>query len=199
MDTPGLDDWQPWSPDEVFSRFSPLTAPWYFVGGWAIDLWLGAQTRPHEDIEICVLREDLHLFQAALPECEFFAAGSGVVEPLGEQGLPKDIHQMWCLDKAIRCWRLDVMIEPGTVTSWRYKRDINFSWPRSDMIKMTREGLPFLKPEAVLLFKAKQVRAKDDMDFERCFDQLDDKVWLMNALERYHSEHHWLKRLIRQK
>jgi Aminoglycoside-2''-adenylyltransferase len=39
-----------------------MDAPWCIVGGWAIDLWLEEHTRPHEDIEISVLREDLGQF-----------------------------------------------------------------------------------------------------------------------------------------
>lgn len=38
-----------------FARYS---LPWYVAGGWAVDLFLGRRTRPHEDIEVAVLRRD---------------------------------------------------------------------------------------------------------------------------------------------
>ena len=31
---------------------------WFFAGGWAIDLFLGKETRKHSDIEIAILRND---------------------------------------------------------------------------------------------------------------------------------------------
>jgi DNA-binding transcriptional LysR family regulator len=32
--------------------------PWCIAGGWAIDLFLGRQTRPHKDVEIAIFRDD---------------------------------------------------------------------------------------------------------------------------------------------
>ena len=48
--------WQPWQPEEVASFFSTLTVPWWIAGGWALDLFLGVQTREHEDIDVQILR-----------------------------------------------------------------------------------------------------------------------------------------------
>jgi hypothetical protein len=30
----------------------------WFIGGWAVDLWVGRLTRPHDDIDVLVWRED---------------------------------------------------------------------------------------------------------------------------------------------
>ena len=30
----------------------------WFFGGWAVDLWVGRLTRPHEDIDVLVWRRD---------------------------------------------------------------------------------------------------------------------------------------------
>ncbi len=40
---------------EVMARFE---RPWFLAGGWAIDLFVRRVTRPHEDVEIAILRED---------------------------------------------------------------------------------------------------------------------------------------------
>jgi hypothetical protein len=32
--------------------------PWFVGGGWAIDLFLGRETRNHQDIDIAIFRED---------------------------------------------------------------------------------------------------------------------------------------------
>jgi hypothetical protein len=196
MVVPGLDAWQPWSPQTVHRNFASLAAPWCFVGGWAIDLWLGRQTREHEDIEVTVLRKDLDRFQAALPACDFFAAGSGQVTWLEPgEALPDAIHQVWCLDRALQSWVLDVMIEPGTDAIWRYKRDPSFQFPRHEMVQLAADGLPILRPEAVLLFKAKSTRPKDEADFEVCLGRLENRTWLAEALQRFHPTHSWNRRL----
>lgn len=50
--------WQPWYPHEVARFFSSLVVPWWIAGGWALDLFLGAQTRDHDDIDVQILRRD---------------------------------------------------------------------------------------------------------------------------------------------
>lgn len=57
-DGPRIDAWRPWTPEQTSSHLAGVGVPWCVVGGWAIDLWLGVQTRPHEDTEIAVSRED---------------------------------------------------------------------------------------------------------------------------------------------
>ena len=32
--------------------------PWFVAGGWAVDLFLGRETRAHEDIEVSIFRRD---------------------------------------------------------------------------------------------------------------------------------------------
>ena len=58
--------WQPWQPEEVARFFSTLTVPWWIAGGWALDLFLGVQTRAHEDIDVLFLRRDQHEIRARL-------------------------------------------------------------------------------------------------------------------------------------
>lgn len=38
----------------------------WFFGGWAVDLWVGRVTRPHEDIDVLVLRREQPQVDAAL-------------------------------------------------------------------------------------------------------------------------------------
>ncbi|HEX5563842.1 MAG TPA: hypothetical protein VFX34_02680, partial [Sporosarcina sp.] len=45
--------------------------PWGVAGGWAIDLFLGNQTREHSDIEIAILREDQHRMKNSLADWSF--------------------------------------------------------------------------------------------------------------------------------
>ncbi len=198
---PDIDAWQPWTPNEVYRRFAGIDAPWCVVGGWAIDLWLGEQTRPHEDIEISILREDLDQFRAALPDCEFFAAGSGEVTQLASQEPAEDILQIWCLEKETQKWRLDIMIEPrsrhtNARGTWRFKRDLSISKARHDVVLRDSNGVPFMRPEVVLLFKAKNIRAKDQFDFESVLSTFHtEQYWLAEAIEKVHPQHPWIEKL----
>lgn len=59
----------------MHDRLDAVTAPWGVVGGWAIDLHLGAVTREHDDIEIGVPA-------ASFPEVADALAGFETQEPV---------------------------------------------------------------------------------------------------------------------
>jgi hypothetical protein len=198
LDPPGLEEWEPWHPKEVFSLLHSVEAPWHIAGGWALDLWHGFETRSHEDIEIAVLRNDFNTFRCALKGMHLFCAGSGQVQCLPPRAdPPESVHQLWCLDPEARRWRLDIMLEPGTTDEWVFRRDSSVRRQRPDMIGRTIEGIPFLNPAGVLLFKAKHIRGKDELDFENAVGKLDDteRIWLRNALNHAHSGHKWISGL----
>ena len=187
--------WEPWEPKQLGLALDGINLHWYIVGGWALDLWSGAQSRPHEDIEFCVLRPDLWAVQARFPELTFYAALSGALILMDEQNV-QEAQQFWALDRQAMRWRFDVMIEPGTQDTWSYNRDPSFTMPRADMVRWAGT-IPFLNPAAVLLFKAKHRRPKDEADFDRVVEALvpEDRAWLQRALQRFHPGHDWSDRL----
>jgi hypothetical protein len=65
------------------------------------------------------------------------------------------------------------------------------------VIERTAEGIPYLAPEIVLLFKAKHTRPKDEDDFAATVPHLGEARvrWLVDALERVHPGHRWLDEL----
>lgn len=198
MGVPPDDAWSPWHPAELARRLDGVERPWCIVGGWALDLWHGKQTREHEDIEFTVLRDDVPLFRAALHGMEFFTAHDGVVAPLAAEAEPaEDRYQIWCLAPAERRWRADMMIEPGTTDSWVYKRDRAITRPRAEMVDVTGQGIPYLKPAAVLLFKARHRRDKDETDFRAALPGMakEERLLLKQWLGRLHPGHDWLAAL----
>lgn len=46
------------TPAAVAHVMRPRGVWWAVAGGWAIDLWLGEQTREHHDLEVVVARTD---------------------------------------------------------------------------------------------------------------------------------------------
>jgi hypothetical protein len=164
------------------------------VGGWAIDLFLGEVTRPHGDLEIAVLRWDLGAVRRQLAEFTFHTVGNGTIRRLGadEEGSP-DRRQHWVLDEQAGAWRVDVMIEPGDDEWWVYRRDERIRRRRSLMVEQTPEGIPFLRPEGALLYKATASSTKDEADLGAVLPRLDAgaRVWLAAALAVAHPGHPW--------
>ncbi|MQB42375.1 amino acid transporter [Rhizobium sp. ICMP 5592] len=192
------DAWSAWHPVELARKLSGISRPWCIVGGWALDLWHGYQTRDHDDLEFTILRDDFNSFRHVLKGMGFYTVGDGVVEHLPDnEEPPAVIYQVWCQDIHQRRWRVDMMMEPGTPENWVYKRDTAIVRPRVDMVATTADGIPYLKPAAILLFKAKHSRTKDVIDFENALPKLEasERAWLKACLEVTHPGHEWARML----
>ncbi len=179
-DGPPLDAWRAWRPEQAAEQLAGVGIDWCVVGGWSIDLWLGRETRPHDDLEIAILRDDFAAIRAHLNGFELHSVGDGEVRRLAPHDTPPaDKHQNWVLDPAANAWRMDIMMESGDAQTWVFRRDPSIRAPRSRMIG-TRDGVRFLKPEGALLYKAKATRPKDEADFAVCLPGLDDaaRAWL---------------------
>jgi len=193
-----IEYWNPWSPAELARRLQGIAAPWYVAGGWALDLWHGGATRTHKDLEFVVLRDDLPVFLRALSDLAMYTAHDGILTPLPHGRLPEPhIFQVWCGDRTASCWRVDMMIENGTPDRWVYKRDAAITCPRGDAIRRSPDGIPYLGPAAVLLFKAKYRHEKDDLDFANALPRLTpaDRARLKDWLAATHPGHEWSKAL----
>lgn len=197
-DGPAIEAWSgAWTPGEVAEKLAGVQAPWCVVGGWAIDLYLGYKTRPHGDLEIAISRSDFPEVRAWLSAYEFHAVHDGEVRRLSEdEQLPTETNQAWALDPGVRLWRVDVMQEPGDRNTWIFRRDERITAPRSVMVT-SEGGIPVLRPEGVLLYKAKACRPKDQADFATCLPHLstDARAWLSEALEVVYPGHPWLRAL----
>lgn len=195
---PDQEIWRPWNPAQLSRRLCRISRPWCIVGGWAIDLWYGRKTREHEDLEFTILRRDFSRFRRELSEMEFYTVQNGVLALLADNEDPQmDTFQVWCFERAASCWRADIMFEPGNDDYWVYKRDTTITRPRNEMVALSTDGIPYLSPSAVLLFKAKYRRPKDQKDFELATKGLvpAERLWLRECLERLHPGHLWASKL----
>ncbi|WP_111474438.1 nucleotidyltransferase domain-containing protein [Methylobacterium sp. XJLW] len=195
MNPPDENAWDAWSPHELAQRLRGAIVPWYVAGGWALDIWHGKRTRVHEDLEFAVLRHDADHFRNILHELDFFTAKDGEIEYLSPTvPVPSDVWQVWGADKRRGVWRVDLMIEQGTPNLWVYKRNETIKMARSDAVRVSEEGIPYLAPEIVVLFKAKHCRDKDQADFELCLPKFSagEKEKLVIWLNNLHPNHEWL-------
>jgi hypothetical protein len=197
-DAPSLEAWGAWTPAEAADVLHGCGADWYVVGGWAIDLSIGCETREHEDLEIAMPRGGFPLIRRHLEAQGFllFEAGDGAVRRLeaGQTCEPPN-YQNWVLDPAAGVWRLDVMLQPGDADTWVFRRDERIRAPRDFMISPC--PIPHLKPHGVLLYKAKAARPKDEADLTAAGPLLtrEQRDWLIESLCAIHPGHAWIAAL----
>lgn len=183
-----------WSPDQVARHLAGVAAPWYVAGGWAVDLFLGRQTRAHEDIEIAVPAAAFPEVRARFPGYAFDAVSSGRIWAEAAPEVVAATYQTWLRDRATGDYLLDVFREPHDGDTWVCRRDETIRLPYRDIIRRTADGIPYLVPELVLLFKAKHARPKDQADFDATLPHLPppQRETLATLLTRIHPGHRWL-------
>lgn len=198
MTAPGLDRWNAWSPAQAAALLDGVDVPWWVAGGWALDLWRGRRTRAHADLEICVPRAGWTAVRERVAGHELWCAHNGELRPLPAGApAPSECRQVWVFERAADAWRLDVMLDPGSRREWVSHRDDRLRRPLGEAVGRTPEGIPYLRPEIVLLLKAKHRRPKDEADLDACLPLLDGaaRAWLADALALLHPGHPWQARV----
>jgi hypothetical protein len=191
---PDLELWEAWHPRTLAARLRGLPVPWYVAAGWAIDLFRGEQTRHHEDLEVALPAGSFGLVPPLFPEIDFFVpAGVERLTAMTPDALAGESHQTWAYERAAGRWRFDVFREPHDGDTWICRRDERIRLPYADIIRRTPDGIPYLTPEVVLLFKAKANREKDRADFAGALPLLTaaQRAWLDDALALVHPGHPW--------
>ncbi|MEU6328147.1 hypothetical protein ABZ851_12820 [Streptomyces sp. NPDC047049] len=182
------------TPSEVAQQLAGISTPWYVAAGWALDLFRGRQTRAHGDIEIAVPAASFPQVRDRFPGYVFDAAGSGRIWEDATPEALAAVHQTWLRDPATGNYLLDVFREPHDGDIWICRRDERVRLPYSDIVHHTQDGIPYLAPELVLLFKAKHARRKDQTDFEATVPHMTSaqRETLAELLARVHPEHPWI-------
>lgn len=183
-----------WTPAEVAQRLAGVSVPWCVAAGWALDLFRGGQTRVHGDIEIAIPEAGFPEVRRRFPGYVFDAAGSGRIWEDARPETLAAVHQTWLRDPATGNYLLDVFREPHDGDTWICRRDARIRLPYSVIVHHTEDGIPYLAPELVLLFKAKHARPKDRRDFDTTVPHLTrtQRATLVELLARVHPGHAWL-------
>jgi hypothetical protein len=190
--------WDGWHPAQANRLLAEVDAPWYVAAGWAIDLFLGEQTREHSDLEIAAPINRFDAVANVLEQAglELYVVGEHEAIPLAQAGDALKLHhQTWVLDRAAGCWRMDVFREPSDGDTWVCRRDECIRLPYAELIQRTADGIPYARPEVVLLFKAKHAHEqKNAADLAAVLPRLDGRAreWLAEALAIAHPGHAWL-------
>ncbi len=189
--------WEPLTPEQVARRLAGLSVPWWIAGGWALDLFTGRQTRAHDDIEIALYRGDLEALRSHLHGWDLRIAAAGELSEWGEGQAREDMHTLWARERGHEAWQLEVVVEERSGDRWTYRRHPGIGANARDIGRRTAAGIPYLRPEIVLLYKSKGARAKDETDLITVLPHLDaaQRGFLAAALWTTAPGHRWLERL----
>jgi hypothetical protein len=192
--------WQPLVPGEAVALLSCADYPWWFAGGYAIEFFIGEHYREHEDLDILVLRSNLPMVKNSMKDWQLFASDPPGKLRLWDDSelLPAHVNDIWVRKDSTSPWSMQFMVNDHQDKDFLYKRDRSVHFPMDKFTRKNRDGWPYLAPELQLLHKAKSIRPKDQMDFERCLARLseDSLSWLKQLLARcYSSEHLWIKQI----
>ena len=167
---------------------------WFVAGGWAIDLYLGKETREHNDLEIALLRKDQLNLKAYLNEWDFKKVVKGELYIWGDEFLELPIHEIHASNSLTEN-HLEILLNETKDNYWIFRRDTRISLPIDLIWRISNTGIPYLTPEIVLLYKARHTREKDHQDFHTIKDylQYEQKQWLRAALELHEPNHTWIQ------
>ena len=193
------DQWQPLTVAEVVSIFANAPFQWALAGGYAIEQFLGSRIRAHGDIDVVVFRDDQLRVQKWLDGWELYAADppGSLRKWIEDEYLPVGIHDIWGHQTGLAAWQLQLMLSEVEGDAWFSRRDSRIRGPRHDLF-VEYDDIPCIRIEVQLLYKAKNLRPKDEIDFRACLSRLNPKArqWLKDNLSLiYPQGHPWLNRL----
>ena len=183
---------------QVLLKSAPFQ--WWISGGWALDLFLGKETRPHFDIDVSIARQDQLTAQSFLRQWEFWSTmrleSGEIFLPHWEKGefLGKEIPGCWARETPGAPWRFEFLMQEIDDRTWTFRYADVVQHGVDAIGAFTAENIPYLQPEIVLLTKALRRREVDEQDFLRVLPKLNRAQCeqLLNDIQKIQPDHAWL-------
>ena len=192
-------EWEEFDLARLLEVMGGFDAPWWVAGGWALDLWMERETRPHQDVDVAILRGDQQKLYTSLSQWElYYAAPDHRLLPLGpDQWLQPPIHGVWARRAHDAPWLCEFLLNEHDSADWMYREDPAVRMPLADIGITASGNIPILVPEIVLLYKAHERTEKDEADFRTALPRLSprSKSWLLHALNKSAPKHPWITHL----
>ena len=206
--------------EEVNALLQGQDFSYAICGGFALDLFLGYESRVHGDIDVLAFwddRETIITYMQSKGFCVYEMLGGGKVHRI------TDIRTQEKLRKNIFCCTEDCELvclydteEPDVywfefqhsgLSKLNYieflfneKTEAEFVYVRDNRVKrelekaiLRKDGIPYLAPELCLLYKSTDVdREGYQQDFELTVERLngEQRIWFEKALEMLYPEGH---------
>jgi hypothetical protein len=189
--------WRATHPREASAYLTAFTHRWWIAGGWALDLFLGTEGRPHKDLDIGILRRDAPDVMAGMSSFEFFEAMDGKLYRLESEAPRTNVHCLWGRPFGTEEWVLELLLDESERGDWVFRRDSRIRYPLDLLVQYDSNQIPYVAPEIQLLYKASRTRAEDETDFERTVPHLSPRAqaWLRRAVATLDPAHRWLRPL----
>ena len=192
----------PWDPLDVAgvaAFMNGFTRPWWVVGGRAIDAFTRVP-REHEDVDVSVLACDVPALRAHVGDrWHVWNLANGDMRPLTDRhpDVFEPDSQLWIRAHSLAPWAIDMPLTPDRDGQWINKRIPDHVAPVDEVTWLADDGIRYLRPEIVLLFKARLQRLKDERDLACAWPSLtaEPQAWLRWAIRRTDEDHPWLERL----
>ena len=161
--------------------------PWFIAGGWAIDLFLDRETRTHDDIEIGIYREHQMKLQKYFEKRKKYyinnksLIGKHTKVEWNKEYLRLPIHELYI---EYNDFEIEVLLNERDEANWIYRRNEKIKHNEQTVILNTKDGIPYLCPEIVLLYKTKEIREKDIQDIKNASTKMNDSQikWLIDSI-----------------
>lgn len=188
--------------EAVAAELKDYSGFWAVSSGWALELYLGRVTRVHHDVDVAVSYADQLALRQHLSNrgWKLMTPFEGQLEPwLLYTTLELPRHQVHALrDGAF----IDFLLSDVSSGIWHYRRDPDVVRQFDRAVLRAANGIPFLAPEIVLLFKSKNTsnreRGQDQIDFDAVYAHLEPerRAWLRWALLVTEPAHPWIEQLV---
>jgi len=193
------EDEKPWralSIGEVSDLFRHASFPWWVAGGHAIERYVRRPIRNHADIDVLILRRDAQAVRHLLRDWDVWMSDPpGALRPWSaDERFPAGARDVWCRRTLRDPWGLQLMIDESDGDRWHSRRSSRVSLPIDAMGWLDDDGVPILRPEIQLFYKARNPRPKDWIDLAACLPLLGDwqRRWLTDAIgTAYGEENEW--------
>lgn len=183
---------------EITKVMSSFGAPWALCGGWAVEAWLGQETRQHSDVDIMVFAADYSALFDHLSGWQMVAHGPNATDDWTDAwdgqsiDLPGHIHARLdtgepipvnLADAAGQGFDLDIQLSDRTGEDWVLSRDPLLTVPIGEAIRESPLGWPTVVLEVLLYYKS-NLWPKDRLDFRSARPHLtgQQRQWLRNTI-----------------
>jgi hypothetical protein len=188
--------WEPLSVAEAVRLFADAPFAWGLAGGYAVEQFVGAPIRAHGDVDVIMFRDEQQLVQGWLKDWHLYAADPpGTLRPwLTNEYLPYGIHDIWGHQIGMSAWQLQIMLAEAERDEWFSRRNHLIRGQRNELLTVYH-GVPCVRIEVQLMYKAHHCLPKDEADFQACVPLLrpEAKQWLKDQLLLlYPDGHTWL-------
>lgn len=197
---PDQNNTRPLRPVDIQALLKGAPFHWWIAGGWALDLFLGKETRPHFDIDVAIARQDQLTAQSFLRQWDFWSTmrleNGEIVLCHWENGevLGKEIPGCWARETPSAPWRFEFLMQEIADRTWTFRYADVVQHGVDAIGAITVDDIPYLQPEIVLLTKALRRREVDEQDFSRALPKLNrvQCEQLLNDIQKIQPDHSWL-------